>query len=487
MWTLLLAIFIGINANGQSCDFALNNTGSTGGDTEYYLVLDAAGNIDQVIPGPGPVNLTGIASGTMAEVLHLVYDSANPPTNVPPVAGDDPAAIVGCTNDFLGGGLILECLCEEDQISATYTPGTIAGDETKYFLVDPATGAILDCNATGDFGSDELIGDYFLYALNYETANAPTTIPAIGGNISDFSEDGCYNPGFLYNPCCAQKISCCDLEAALNLAATVCDAPNGNLIFTIDVTNASGTITDDAGGTYTDNTGGSWTGLVTVVPGTVVTVLVYDDVLDCDQEVIIDATFITCNDDGDDVCTLEGALSTDVNDYVCNADGTIDGVITVTGAAGVNVTIDGVVVGGDGTYPITLSGTAGTVVLTDPDGYEICQFDLEYDLSDILPGTPPTISPSPDIVLCPGVPIDPVMASGTGGTTFNWYTDAGLNNAVNPSEVGGANSEFYTPTAVPSGTTVTVYVVEVNTGGCESPSTTVTFTRTECEADGGRF
>ncbi len=481
---LVFILFIGINAQAQTCDFSLNNTGSTGGDTEYYLVLDAAGNIAQVLPGPGPVNLTGVATGTMAEVLHLVYDSANPPANVPPVVGADPALITGCTNDFLNGGLLLECLCEEDQIDATYTPG--GGDMLMYYLVDPATGAILDSNTTGDFGTDELVGDYFIYALAYDSTNPPTTLPS--ANLSEFSADGCYNPDFLTNPCCAQKISCCDLEAVLDLAATTCDGPNGNLIFEIDVTMASGTVTGDNGATFMDNGGGSWTGMVTVTPGTMVTILVYDDVLDCDQEVIIDATFITCDDNGDAVCTLEGTLSTDVNDYVCNADGTITGVIDVTGAEGMNVAIDGMAVGGgDGTYPVTLPGPMGTVVLTDPDGFlnGSCQYDLMYDLSTLLPNTPPTISPNDTITLCPGVPIDPVTASGSPGTTFNWYQDAGLVVPVDPSEVSGASNEIYMPTTVVG--TLTVYVVEANAGGCESPATQVTYIRETCAADGGRF
>lgn len=200
------AALFSLNIYAQTCDFTVNNSGATGGDTEYFLELDAAGNIVAVTPGPGPFNITGVATGSVVEVLHLVYDSANPPTNVPPTVGADPTLIDGCTNDFLSARVLLECLCADDEISATYTPG--GGDMLIYYLIDPATGIILDSNNTGDFGTDEAVGDYFVQALSYDSANPPTTIPMIGDNISDFSADGCYNPDFLGSACCAQKIAC---------------------------------------------------------------------------------------------------------------------------------------------------------------------------------------------------------------------------------------------------------------------------------------
>jgi len=224
---LLLAIAATLfttNTFAQTCDFTINNGGATGGDTEYFLQLDAAGNIAAVTPGPGPLNITTVATGTIVEVLHLVYDSTDPPTNVPPAVGDDPAAIVGCTNDHLSSRVILECLCVEDALTITYTPG--GGDMQMYYLVDPATGAILDANTTGDFGTDEIAGDYFVQSISYDSTNPPTTLPATGGNISDFSADGCYNPDFLSSAYCGQKIVCCpDCAAATaaDLMQRTCD------------------------------------------------------------------------------------------------------------------------------------------------------------------------------------------------------------------------------------------------------------------------
>ena len=480
---LLLAISLSINAVGQTCDFSLNNSGNTGGFIEYYLVLDAAGNVAQVVPGPGPVSVTGQGLGTVTEVIHLMYDPTDPPVNVPPAVGDDPNNITGgCTNNFLGAGILLECLCEEDEIAVGYTPG--GGDALMYYLVDGA-GTVLDVNTTGNFGMDETVGDYFVYALAYDTTDPPTTIPGIGDNISTFSNDGCYNQDFLSSGCCAQKISCCALEAELDLAATTCDAPNGNLVFEIDVTMATGTITGDNGATFTDNGGGSWTGLVTVTPGSMVTVTVTDGTAMCSQEVIIDATYITCDDTGNPVCSLMASLDTNINSFVCNADGTIDCNIIITGAAGTNVTIDGTLAGGDGTYPATLNGLMGTVTVLDPDGFDNCQFDLVYDLSTILPDTPPVIAPSTTIQICPFGPIDPAVASGTGGM-FEWYADAALTTPAT-GFITGANNESYTPLSVAMGTTVTVYVVETTSGGCPSASTAVEFIRGQCAANGGSF
>lgn len=482
--TLLLISFVSLNVMGQTCDFSLSNSGNTSGYTEYYLVLDAAGNIAQVIPGAGPVTITGQGLGTVTEVLHFMYDPTDPPMNVPPVVGADPANIVGgCTNNFLGSGILLECLCEEDEISATYVPA--GGDMLMYFLVDGA-GVILDANMTGNFGTDEALGDYFIYALTYESTDPPTTIPAIGGNISDFSSDGCYNEDFLSSGCCAQKISCCDLELALDLPSTTCDGA-GNLVFVVDATMAAGAVTGDNGATFTDMGGGIWEGLVSVTSGTSILLTATDAGAMCDDTITIDATFITCDDMNNPICTLEGALSTNPDDFTCNTDGTISTDITVTGAAGINATVDGATVGGDGVYPVVLAGTTGTVVLTDPDGFGTCQYDLMYDLSALLPSTAPMVSMGPIIEVCPMQMPEVITATGSSPTsTFAWYTDAALTMPVNPSLVSGTYNEIFNLSSLTT-SSFTVYVAEVTAGGCAGASTEITYTRTDCGANGGRF
>lgn len=213
---LLLAAFafIGINAEAQDCSFTINNSGATGGDTEYFLVLDASGNIMQVIPGPGPVVVAG-DFGTVTELLHLVYDAADAPTNVPPAMGDDPSGILGCTNDFLNEGILLECICTEEELTTEYTPG--GGNTLIYYLVDPTTGDIIESNGDGNFGTDEGNGDYFVYALAYDSGDAPSTLPTT--NLREFSEDGCYNPDFLTKPYFVQKVEGAD--ASFTCAAEV--------------------------------------------------------------------------------------------------------------------------------------------------------------------------------------------------------------------------------------------------------------------------
>ena len=414
MLFFIMALLFSWNIQAQTCDFTINNTGSTGGDTEFLLVVDPmTGFISGVYPG-GSATIMGIATGTVPqEVHHLVYDSSNPPTNVPPVMGQDITTITGgCTNDFLNDVILLECLCADEQIDATYTPDPVnGGDGLSYFLVDPASGAILDVNTTGDFGTDEGLGDYFIYALNFDTADPPSVIPAVGGNISDFSADGCYNPNFLSSACCAQKINCCTVAATLNPAIPTCDAPNGNLVFTIDVTGANGTITGDNSATFTDNGGGSWTGTVPVVAGTSVMVTVSDDLnsgaTDCTVMVTADATFYTCDDTGNPVCSFGATL--DLASFVCDAtDGTTaTGQIVIVGANGTNVTIDdgtGAVpiggTGGDGSYAITVNlNTSGSITVADPDGLiQPCQSTVNYDLTNLT---------------CDGVdPSDPPIGSG---------------------------------------------------------------------------
>jgi len=247
---LIMLTLISTSAIGQMCDFTINNNGSTGGDTEYFLEVDATGIITSVTLGPGPLNVNGLATGSVVTIYNLVYDSANPPTNVPPAIGDDPTNIVGCTNDFLGAPIFLECLCVDDEISASYAPG--GGDVLIYYLTD-GNGVILDSNATGNFGTDEVIGDYFIQVLAYDSTNPPTVIPTVGDNISVFSEDGCYNPDFLTSACCAQKINCCpaSVTTPIDVMLDFCDI---SPVVTLDETG----IVLDNGGTgavYTWSTG----------------------------------------------------------------------------------------------------------------------------------------------------------------------------------------------------------------------------------------
>ncbi len=228
-WFSVIAVFMSSFAVAQTCSFTVTNSGAIGGDTEYYLQLDEAGNIAAVILGGSSVTLTGAEVGSVTQFLYLVYDSTNPPTNVPPQVGNNPADIVGCTNDFMGSPIFLECLCSSDLISATYNPGTVSGDLLQYFLTDE-TGLVVETNTSGNFGIDESNGDYFIYALNYDSANPPSTIPVAGANISDFSNDGCYNSDFLNPGCCVQKIGCCPDVLTENDSATICSGGLANEI-----------------------------------------------------------------------------------------------------------------------------------------------------------------------------------------------------------------------------------------------------------------
>ena len=69
----IAAILFSINTFAQTCEFTINNGGATGGDTEYFLELDAAGNIAAVTPGPGPLTITGAMPGDC-----LLYTSPSP-------------------------------------------------------------------------------------------------------------------------------------------------------------------------------------------------------------------------------------------------------------------------------------------------------------------------------------------------------------------------------------------------------------------------
>lgn len=336
--SLLMTLFLGASLYGQTCDFSLSNSGNTGGYVESYLVLDAAGNIDQVVAGPGPVVITGQGLGTITEVMHFMYDPADPPTPIPAV-GVDPSTITGgCTNNFMGSIIALECLCEEDEISATYTPG--GGDVLVYYMAD-ASGVILDSNMTGNFGTDEAVGDYFIYALSYDSTDPPSTIPAVGGNISDFSNDGCYNQDFLSSGCCAQKIVCCEeaMLAANDADALICAGTDAIFDFT-GLPGQEVTFSVNGGAPMTATLDGAGEGSVTLnnvtTDQTITLISSYDPVADC---TILIGDMVTVQTE---TCTPEITASDPCS---CNddqsengaGDGTFSELITVEGIPGLDL------------------------------------------------------------------------------------------------------------------------------------------------------
>lgn len=412
-------LIFNIHVKAQSCDFTINNA-AQGGDTEYFLELDAAGNIATVTAGPGPLNVTAVALGTVVEILHLVYDSANPPTNVPPAVGDDPIAIMGCTNDFLGNRVFLECLCVEDEIALTYAPG--GGDTQVYFLIDPATGAILDANATGNFGSDEAVGDYFIQVLAYDSANPPTGIPAVGGNISDFSADGCYNSDFLSAACCSQKIACAPMLVASDPCACNNDqsengAMDGTFSETIIVEGSPGldlclssTSTGIINPSNPANANGTYSLTETVIDATTSS---YEITFDHTDAVGYSTSFVTCTDDvaidvndmnGDPLALISNncyypIIVFEPDDIICEKAGLIDlevamltndmpdGMTAFNGSfafsgTGVTGTFFDPAAVGPGNYTVTATYTPGNSVGTNIDAADtVCTTDVSVEIT----------------------------------------------------------------------------------------------------------
>lgn len=76
--------------------------------------------------------------------------------------------------------------------NVTITPGgnhNAAAGYTQLYVLTDANGLIVATSTTGDFGTQNF-GSYDAYALNYETANAPSQLPTIGVNINSIN-DGC--------------------------------------------------------------------------------------------------------------------------------------------------------------------------------------------------------------------------------------------------------------------------------------------------------
>lgn len=60
---------------------------------------------------------------------------------------------------------------------------------TQVYLLTDEDGFIVSVSATGDFGTQNF-GSYNAYAFNYETANSPSILPALGVDIANIN-DGC--------------------------------------------------------------------------------------------------------------------------------------------------------------------------------------------------------------------------------------------------------------------------------------------------------
>lgn len=89
----------------------------------------------------------------------------------------------------------LNCLSACDYTTSdnvVITPGgnhNAAIDYTQIYVLADVNGDIVATSNNGDFGTQDF-GSYSAYALNYENANPPTTLPVIGINIVDIN-DGC--------------------------------------------------------------------------------------------------------------------------------------------------------------------------------------------------------------------------------------------------------------------------------------------------------
>ncbi len=125
-----------------------------------------------------------------------------------------------------------------------------------YVLTD-INGVIVATSTTGDFGVQNF-GSYDAYAFNYEIANAPAILPAVGINIASIN-DGCTNFSAPLNltVCESSALTACEdsgddivialspdynMDATYNQVLVIVDDASGQILFVSTANAATGTV-----------------------------------------------------------------------------------------------------------------------------------------------------------------------------------------------------------------------------------------------------
>lgn len=205
---------------------------ATTGYNQVYVLVNNSGTI---IASNTTGNFTGITAGNYT-VHALNYQVASPPANVNAgtntvTTGINITAVSGgCMNsDFVADNKaysVTNCncattanICSTDPIIGT-TTGYVATYTQMYFLTD-LSGNIIASNTTGNFGVRP-VGDYHVYALNYNPSNPPAPI-ATATNVSQIgsTDSECYNEDFLTDYKCVNVAVCACTPVCLGTPITV--------------------------------------------------------------------------------------------------------------------------------------------------------------------------------------------------------------------------------------------------------------------------
>ncbi len=213
----LAAIFLVAQFAQAQCTFTVEKTGNTEDNGQVYILVDATTDLilDVVDNNPAGTNpsatFTTTSNGSF-NVYAINYSLTDMPTPFPSIG--DPIANVGmdggCFSEFLNNFKPIECLCEGEDVTASYNVD--AGYAVTYVLADN-NGVIISSNTTGVFTTADglVIGQNNIHALHYDTANPPDPIVGsaagdlgVGDNISSVgtTSPGCFNVDFATLPLC---------------------------------------------------------------------------------------------------------------------------------------------------------------------------------------------------------------------------------------------------------------------------------------------
>lgn len=195
---LISMITLGVSFMNAQCDFygaisGLSVSGATAGDnTQEYVLVDDAGNIDAIGVTP---DFAGLSAGDY-QVYAINYEGARPAEIAVNSPWSGTSSISSCFDASLPYNatvcnVVAPCEFTND-ISGLSVSGNTAGDNTQeYVLVSAVTGEILVINSTPDF-SGLASGNYLIYGINYEGARpAEITVGLLWSGTSSIAS--CYD------------------------------------------------------------------------------------------------------------------------------------------------------------------------------------------------------------------------------------------------------------------------------------------------------
>ncbi|MEZ4913762.1 MAG: hypothetical protein R2798_06875 [Chitinophagales bacterium] len=156
----------------------------------------------------------------------------------------------GCTSTCTTTAIVQNCTCTPvnvclgDDITTSVSGYTTDAGYALVFLLTDGAGIVQATSGdqvltgTYDFATNGLSAGttYNVYALSYDTNNAPDALPInVGDNVNDIGNNmaGCYNADFLYDYQCYTIENCCTANISDITDQQICEGTDPDLLYTI--------------------------------------------------------------------------------------------------------------------------------------------------------------------------------------------------------------------------------------------------------------